>query len=139
MERFWSKVDKRGPDECWEWQGRLRKDGYANFFFSKRSVLAHRQAFELHNGRPANGVVMHSCNNKRCCNPAHLVEGTQQQNCIDAYRDGLKPKTLKLSGEEVAEIRWLRAIGARNGDVAASYGISKQHVSSITSGHRRAA
>ncbi|KKN14741.1 hypothetical protein LCGC14_0992940 [marine sediment metagenome] len=30
MERFWSRVDMRGPDECWLWQGLLdgRRDAH---------------------------------------------------------------------------------------------------------------
>lgn len=30
LERFWTKVDVRGPDECWPWLAAIT-DGYGRF------------------------------------------------------------------------------------------------------------
>ena len=32
IERFWSKVDRQGPDECWEWQAGRSEKGYGWFW-----------------------------------------------------------------------------------------------------------
>lgn len=37
---------------------------------------------------PAGMVVMHSCNNKGCCNPKHLFLGTYSQNGRHAHLSG---------------------------------------------------
>ena len=29
--RFWSKVDKKGIDDCWEWQAGIKSTGRGNF------------------------------------------------------------------------------------------------------------
>ena len=49
VERFWSKVDKRGPDDCWPWLGTLEPTGYGQFFTNgtPRLAKAHRFAYEL--------------------------------------------------------------------------------------------
>jgi SAM-dependent methyltransferase len=51
-ERFWSKVDRRGPDECWPWVGARLESGYGRFKLSnqRKLVPAHRFAWELENG-----------------------------------------------------------------------------------------
>lgn len=48
--RFWSKVDKRGPDECWEWRGNLSA-GYGSFSALGKTMNAHRHA-QIVNGTP---------------------------------------------------------------------------------------
>ncbi len=30
-DRFWSKVDRRGPDECWPWLEHRKRSGYGQF------------------------------------------------------------------------------------------------------------
>gem|GEM_PF-6576504 len=32
-DRFWSKVDIRGPNDCWEWQAKRHPRGYGVFWF----------------------------------------------------------------------------------------------------------
>ncbi len=93
-ERFWSKVGVRGPDECWEWAAYVRPDGYGGFRFGGREVHAHRAAFFLTNGYlPESGrVVRHTCDNRQCCNPAHLLEGSHQDNMDDAVARGRMPR-----------------------------------------------
>lgn len=79
-ERFWAKVDKRGPDECWEWEA-VRRGGYGRFSVKGRLREAHRVAYELTFGPIGDGMMIdHRCHNHPCCNPAHLREATHKQN-----------------------------------------------------------
>ena len=42
-EIFWSKVDIRGPDECWEWQAG-KTGGYGEFHIGAEIFYAHRSS-----------------------------------------------------------------------------------------------
>lgn len=87
--RFWSKVDKRGPDECWPWKAQTRWDGYGRFVVMRKPQWSHRYSWELHNRPLKPGEhVLHSCHNPGCCNPAHLSVGTHAENMAEAQRVG---------------------------------------------------
>lgn len=84
LRRFWGKVDQPDPEGCWEWQASTRKNGYGQIWFGDTLLSAHRVAYEAHNGPlPAGYVLRHTCDNPRCCNPAHLLAGTQEANLRD--------------------------------------------------------
>lgn len=87
-ERFWHKVAVKGPADCWEWQaGKSR--GYGTCFEHGMPVSAHRVSYAMHNGPiPPGMVVMHSCDNPGCVNPAHLSVGTQADNMADKTKKG---------------------------------------------------
>lgn len=83
-ERFWKKVDKHGPDDCWEWKEARSDSGYGKFWWSGRTIHASRAAYMLTHGElPSRIIVRHRCDNPPCCNPAHLVEGTNSDNSAD--------------------------------------------------------
>lgn len=61
-----------------------------------KTMRAHKLAYQLHNGiilpreRPHKSaiLVMHSCDNRPCCNPAHLSLGTHLDNRLDCVAKG---------------------------------------------------
>lgn len=45
--RFWSKVDRRNPDECWYWQAGKNSDGYGSFSVKHKTLKSHKVAYTL--------------------------------------------------------------------------------------------
>lgn len=87
---FWSMVDKGvGADSCWLWLGATNAGGYGLVFRDCRCQLSHRYAFFISGGLLKNGeVVRHTCDNPPCCNPKHLIAGTQRDNVHDSIKRG---------------------------------------------------
>jgi hypothetical protein len=75
---------------CWLWTGHVRNSNKYGYFFHKGFYgLAHRYSYQLHKGEIPDGmVVMHSCDTRRCVNPAHLSLGSQLENIQDAITKG---------------------------------------------------
>jgi len=104
-ERFWSKVDRRGPDECWLWQGCMTR-GYGQFWVDGRMRNAHRVSFELTSGPIPDGMfVCHRCDNPRCVNSAHLFLGTHADNMRDSEKRRLRNAQRRLRN---AQRRYLK-------------------------------
>lgn len=75
--RFWRKVRVGGPDECWPWTGEVTHRGHGRIPVytggGKVRVTVHRVAWTLeHEQEIGPFVVRATCEERRCCNPAHL-------------------------------------------------------------------
>lgn len=97
--RLKSKLKINPITECWEYQGALTKSGYGAFSIKHVWCSAHRVMFYAENGYLPEGknLVMHDCENPRCANPKHLIDGTVKENgnypgCIDKCRKNVKDK-----------------------------------------------
>lgn len=150
-ERLWSWIDKRSEGECWPWQMKSSIDGYGFITRGPKAgkVLAHRAVWEVTFGPIPSGsgyhgtVVMHRCDNRLCCNPAHLRLGTQAENVKDMRDKGrnvdLKngrgrahPRALPLLNDDA--IREIRDRSKPRKWLADKYGIKPSNVDNIRGG-----
>ena len=149
---LWANVHVGAPDECWPWKLSLG-DGYGTVrthpFDRWR---AHRVAWYLTNGpiplddqgKPF--LVCHHCDNRKCCNPAHLFLGTHRDNMADMVEKGRgssnwpkargedHPQSL-LTEDTVREIRTLLAEGRMTlAEIGARFGVSSGAVRHVKAG-----
>lgn len=129
--RFWLKVKIGAPDACWEWTGRLAR-GYGQFDVAGRKLNAHRVAHQLKHGATSLHVL-HSCDNPRCVNPAHLSAGRQQRNSEEMARKG-RAKGQKLTEAIVLQIMALRARGLGSKRIGRGLGLNDHTVRDILIG-----
>jgi len=135
-QRFWSKVEQAGDDECWEWQASTHESGYGQFR-GEETMLAHRAAYRLINGNPGRNQVLHTCDNRLCVNPTHLYLGDQQDNIDDAVERGRMAKgedngSSKLTKDDAGEIKYyLENTKANYADIAELYDVHEETVGAI--------
>lgn len=141
--RFWSKVDIRSYDECWEWTAARKPSGYGQFVISKGyHQNASRVAVAMMTPLPAGVVVCHSCDNPPCVNPAHLFTGTQSDNGLDCIAKGRgnraageRHPSARLTAEEVAYIRAQDVSRyGRRAELAREFGVNHTTICSVIDG-----
>src|SRR5688500_9910632 len=139
--KFWERVEGMGTLGCWNWPGRDRgPSGYGGISWHGREYYAHRVAFCLAHGMAPMSLspdigVLHTCDNRRCCNPDHLWLGTNDDNVADKVRKGRQsrlrgprnPKS-KLTPEAVHVIRSEARRGVLGTALARRFGISSTSV-----------
>lgn len=122
-------VDRPAGDVCWLWPNWCDADGYGEFRADGQR-LAHKAAYLIYNGDiPAGQIVMHTCDVPSCCNPAHLVLGTQRDNMQDMANKGRslsgeRNPHAKLTDDAVRDMRTRHAAGVPVTALASEYGVT---------------
>lgn len=159
--RFNLYQNKGGENDCWEWSGPVNNQGYGVLFLNvnkengrRKVAAAHRYSYELSFGNSTAGMcIMHTCDNRRCTNPAHLVEGTWADNNKDrsqkgrsgsrvfsdaeraSYSEKFKGESnpvAKLTEAQAIEIKYDRTLGCVM--AAKKYGVSPGLIKNIRAG-----
>jgi len=129
--RFESKYEVDPVTFCWMWTAGT-DNGYGRFSVEGKMVQAHRWAFEWfvgplpewEPGDPNRMEMHHVCGKRACVNPGHLkLVSRGEHMATDA--------PLKLTKDEVLEIRARSAFGDSGVELAARYGVSGPTISQI--------
>ena len=110
---------------------------------NKKAVRAHRWSYCQHNNLDLSEisglVVMHSCDNRICVNPHHLVLGTHKTNCADKVAKGRQARgeihgNSKLKNWQVLLIKIRLNAGETSLHLAKDFDVSSMCISRIRSG-----
>lgn len=127
---------------CIEWQGTIKRDGYGRMMVNGKTVRVHRLSLELKLERAIlpGYFACHTCDNRACINPAHLLEGTPKENTQDAIQKGRKDNThkhlsrsYKLTTVQIIEIHQKRRGGATYTQLAREYGVNRETIKRVLS------
>lgn len=134
------------PAGCWEWTELRCNRGYGMVRIAQKWFRAHRMAMHVFKDFDLKSklLVCHTCDNPPCVNPAHLFIGTPKDNARDAVRKGRwvnnageRHPQLKLSTDDLWEIKRLYDSGSKQRELAKMYNVSQQHVSKIINSKSR--
>lgn len=111
---FWTKVDRKGPEDCWPWLGYVKDSGHGLTSIKGQPVYTSRKAWILTHGPIKDGLhVLHKCDNAVCCNPDHMYLGTRLDNILDQWeqpaaedRGPRNGRRFMLTDEQL-ELLWL--------------------------------
>jgi len=137
INRFMKRVNK--TDTCWLWTGSIQVNGYGNL--SARELTwgtrsAHRWSYTYHKGSIPEGLMIrHSCDVRKCVNPAHLLTGTSTENVRDMLERNPNGCHRKFQKDDIIKIYNAYHSGAKSQtDLANEYSVAHSTISYITRG-----
>lgn len=142
-EKILSRISE-DANGCWVWQGSVDTRGYAHMRANGKTQRVHRVAYRLWVADLPDGpgthaaVVMHICDNRRCCNPAHLKLGAQKENVADMEAKG---RAVHYAGEmngravlTAGDVERIRRDPRGTRTIAKEYPVSRAAVQRIKTG-----
>lgn len=147
MSRLLDRIDYKITDSgCWECVShKARRAGYPVFKISGKLFSGHRLVYEQEKGPiPKGMLVRHTCDNRECLNPDHLLLGTYKDNFEDMRRQrgindlstarvnkGSRNGQSKITENDVLKIRELLKQNLPGTVIAKKFNVTKSIISRI--------
>lgn len=125
---------------CWLWQKCCQSNGYGIIRVKGKNIKTHRLSYSIFKGEiPKGQIIRHICDIKKCCNPDHLILGTQQDNVNDReFRNrgakGSKSPNTILKEKDIIDILKMHKNGYNGVKISKKYNIHKNSVYNILNG-----
>ncbi len=122
---------------CLDWLVPHNATGYGFVRHNGKNRGAHVVSWELANNASASGfVIMHTCDNRKCINPDHLVCGNDTLNMQDKVSKnrqakGTDFKSSKLNEQKIIEIIEKYMSGMSQLEISKLFGVDASHISNI--------
>lgn len=133
--RLRQRVRVGTPDVCWLWTGAVDESGYGRISVGGGKYRrTHVVAYVVWVG-PRGGLdVLHRCDVRNCCNPAHLYLGSHSDNMRDRAARG-RQTNAKLTKEVAADVvAWYEIGGWTQRELAAAFGVDYRTVNQVVHG-----
>lgn len=138
VEDFMNKISELPFDDnkCKNWIKGKDKDGYGYYAIQGITYRCHRLLYmTIFPGNYENLVIMHICDNRKCCNIDHLQVGTASENTLDMINKNRHVKgslvgTSKINEGQAREIR-SKYPQKSMPQLAKEYNVCKQTISNI--------
>lgn len=127
------RVQVGAADECWPFMGSRLPSGHGRM----NEMYAHRVAYEvwhpLVGELPGSVQVRHACDNPPCCNPHHLLLGTNRDNVNDKVARGRQTRGEQIHTARLTEsdVRLIRNSPMTNAGLARRLGVGKSTVRDV--------
>lgn len=116
---------------------KTREGRYPKCVRNKKIWKISRLKYLEHKGEIPKGLIIrHTCDNRMCINPDHLILGTHKQNAEDRKlrnrngdQNGVKNHMSKLSEDQIKEIREINNLPTAK--IAKIYNVSQTLISKI--------
>lgn len=138
---FWARLLPPTEGGCRLWPVSGGNGGYGKTYWKGSPLMAHQVAFLLTHGWVPRGrqvIIRHTCDEPRCCEPTHLVAGSQKDNARDRDARGRanRPPSwtfplAKLTPDQVREIRARHAAGESYPKLGRAFDMHPQNIGRI--------
>ena len=144
--KFWQNVNVTdNQEDCWEWQKGKYGNGYGQVNINGIKWYSHRFVFWITFGYLPElpRQVNHHCDNRCCCNPNHLYDGTPLDNTRDMLNrgrnrcgsaTGSENRMAKLIERDIPKIRRMIVCGYTLEYIGNVFGVTDDTICMINTG-----
>jgi hypothetical protein len=126
---------------CWVTRKVASGNGYPYARYNGKQITLARASYLIHYGGEIkkNQMIRHTCDNKTCVNPRHLLLGSAKDNTRDALERGLiatgeRHHNAKITAHDVRAMFILRDHGYGPSYLAQIFGMGNDQINRILKG-----